>query len=97
MDDVRHKRWIGIGGDDPWVRTLRKCRSLRMAVINGGKPGFCAWYGLCVVATAEQMRRLEAWWRRANIRWWKKMPSGAWDVDTSGEPIPWDQVMANVR
>src|SRR5947208_739591 len=56
---VRVRRWISIGGDDPFQRTLNKCRELGIAIINGGKPGWVAWYGLAMLATRAQIQSLE--------------------------------------
>ena len=39
MRSRRYRRWISIGGKDPFMRTLHKCRALGMSIIQGGKPG----------------------------------------------------------
>jgi len=92
----RFKRWLGLDSD--WFRdSLSQARKLGMSVINGGKPGMVAWYGLCLEGTPEQMAKLEAWWGRQHIRWFRNQPRGAWDVSDRGDPIPWDEAMANVK
>ena len=91
----RYKRWFTIGGNDAWMTTLRKCRRLGMAVVNGGKPGFVAWYGLCLLATPDQIRTLEAWWDERGIKWFNRRPRGAWDVSSRGNTVPWDEALKN--
>lgn len=93
----RYKRWISIGCNDPWMRTLRKARQLHTKIISGGKPGMVAWYGICLEAKPEQMRQLQAWWDESKIEWYKKMPQGAWDVPSEGDPLCWKKVMSHSR
>jgi hypothetical protein len=95
VSERTYKHWIGIDCNNPFLRTLRKCRQLGMQIINGGKPGFCAWYGLCVRATADQMKELQDWWDLVGIRWYRRQPSGAWSVSDQGEPIPWKEALKN--
>lgn len=93
---TRYKRWIDIGDNNTFLRTLRRCKRLGVSIVDGGKPGFCAWYGLCVQGTAEQIRELESWWSREEIGWHKRQPRGAWPVSDKGAVIPWETVWRNV-
>jgi hypothetical protein len=94
MRTRRYKRWVGIG-DNPFRRSLRQARRLGMAIIDGGKPGFCAWHSFCFEATAGQMRRLESWWDARGIEWFRRRPAGAWPVSDEGPPVPWPVALAN--
>lgn len=74
-------RWITIGADNPYLRTLKKCRELGIGVFYAGKPGMVAWYGFGIRATTKQRASLEAWWSQSKIKWFNRMPQGAWAVE----------------
>jgi hypothetical protein len=93
----RYNRWLTIGVPNPFIRTLKKARSLGLGIVNGGKPGMCAWYGICLVGTSEQIEALQDWWGWAGIEWFRRQPRGAWPVSDKGNEITWVEALENAR
>lgn len=94
---TRYSRWISIGAKNPFRRTLLQARRLGIELIDGWKPGMCAWYALRFSARAEQMRALQAWWREQGIDWYQRRPNGAWEPRDYPEPVSYATALRNSK
>lgn len=81
----RYNRWVTIR-----LNISRYCHialSKGMRVLWWGKPDMCAWYGMVLSGTPQQMKKTEEAWTKAGGQWYKRMPRGAWDVPDKPEEI----------
>ena len=81
----RYNRWVTI--------KLNIARYCHIAILKGmeilwwGKPDMCAWYGMVLSGTPQQMKKTQIAWEKAGGRWYGRMPRGAWDVPDKVEEI----------
>jgi len=76
----QYRRWISIGGDDPFDRSVAKAREIGLEIRAAGKPGMVAWYGFRLFGSPERMIALEQWWIAQGIEFFIRRPRGAWDI-----------------
>lgn len=97
MPRVRvYDRWVSIGGKNGFAATIRHARKLGMGLIDGWKPGMCAWYSFRFKADSAQMKALEAWWEDTGIEFFRRKPRGAWSP-RGDDVLSWKFVMNGLR
>lgn len=85
MNEQRFHRWcsISLSITDYCHIAIKK----GMKVGWWGKPDICAWYGIVIFGTHQQMEKTEKAWIAAGGESYKKQPSGAWDVPQKVQEI----------
>ncbi|KAF0145084.1 MAG: hypothetical protein FD156_1195 [Nitrospirae bacterium] len=68
-----------------------------MKVFYWGKPDICAWYGMVLLGTHQQMLKTEDAWVKAGGQWYRRKPGGAWDVPDTVEEVKKCEATCNYK